>query len=146
MVEYLPSLMPIEKVLLVDDEPDIRRLGALCLKSLGRWVVVTASNGDEAFDVALAELPDVIVMDVMMPGTDGPTALGKLKSNPKTKDIPIIFLTAVTKPQDIEHLLSLGACGVVAKPFEPKKLPAEIKRCVEQAVSSPQSSGGTEHA
>ena len=115
--------MKIEKVLMVEDEPHIRRIGELSLKGVGKWKVVLASSGAEGVEKAAAEQPDVILLDVMMPGMDGPTTLAELRAQPSTENIPVIFITAEVEKHEVERYLGLGAAGVISKPFDPMKLP-----------------------
>lgn len=123
--------MTIEKVLLVDDEPDIRRIGELSLKAVGKLAVTLAASGEEALALARAARPDVVLLDVMMPGLDGPATLEKLRSEPDTAAIPVVFMTAKTQKHETERFLALGAAGVIHKPFDPMTLPAELRRLLE---------------
>jgi CheY-like chemotaxis protein len=111
--------MPAGKVLIVDDEPHVRRIAALCLGSVGRWGVVLASSGAEALDVAAREGPDLIMLDVMMPGLDGATTLAALRAQAATAAIPIIFMTAKTRDAELDRYLGMDVLGVVKKPFDP---------------------------
>ena len=119
------------KVLIVDDEPDIRTIGILSLTKLAGWTVLESSNGVEALALAREELPDVILLDVMMPGMDGPTTLQQLLADERTAKIPVIFCTAKVLRDEIDAYLRLGAAGVVSKPFDPISLPKEIKMVVD---------------
>jgi len=123
--------VPIAKVLMIDDEPDIRQVGRMSLKAVGKWQVVLANSGAEGVDAASREQPDVILLDVMMPGMDGPTTFARLKEQTTTAHIPVIFMTAKAQHHEIEHYLSLGAAGVIGKPFDPMTLPKEITRIVD---------------
>jgi CheY-like chemotaxis protein len=125
--------MKIHKVLIVEDEPHIRRIGELSLRGVGRWEVVLASSGVEGLDRAASEQPDVILLDVMMPGMDGPTMLAELRAQSNTATIPVIFITAKVETHEVERYLSLGAAGVISKPFDPMKLPREIEQILERA-------------
>lgn len=118
----------ITKVLLVDDEPDIRRIGKLSLEAVGKWTVVMAASGLEAIEVARRELPDLIILDVMMPDLDGPTTYGRLQAEPALAGIPVIFMTAKVQKAEIARYLQLGAAGVVSKPFDPMTLPDQIRQ------------------
>jgi CheY-like chemotaxis protein len=120
--------MTIRKVLLVDDEDDIRTIGQLSLSRVGGWQTVLAASGAEAVSKAAAELPDLILLDVMMPGMDGPTTFGQLRAQEASAKTPIIFMTAKIQKQEVARYLELGAVGVIGKPFDPMTLPAEIKR------------------
>lgn len=123
----------IQKVLLVEDEPDIRRIGEFSLRRVGKWEVVLACSGSEGVERAAAEQPDVILLDVMMPGMDGPTTFTELQAQPNTAHIPVIFMTAKVEKREVERYLMLGAAGVISKPFDPMGLPAEVVRILERA-------------
>ena len=116
----------IRKVLLADDDPDLRRLAQLSLSRVGKWQVLVAGTGEAAVEIACKEKPDLIVMDVSMPGMDGPTALRKLRENLETRETPVIFITARALPEEIEQHLAAGAAGVVTKPFDPLELPSRL--------------------
>jgi CheY-like chemotaxis protein len=120
------------KVLIIDDEDDIRRIACLSLSRVGKMEVVDASGGPEGVRKAASERPDAILLDVMMPGLDGPATLSALRSNPATAEIPVVFLTAKAMASEIERLLGLGARGVLTKPFDPMSLPQELKTCLER--------------
>ena len=123
-------MTPLRKVMLVDDEDDIRTIGNLSLSRVGGWQTVLASSGAEALEKAAAEKPDLILLDVMMPGMDGPTTFGKLRAQEATAGTPIIFMTAKIQKQEVARYLELGALGVIGKPFDPMTLPAEIRKLV----------------
>ena len=125
--------MTIRKVLLVDDEDDIRTVGNLSLSRVGGWQTVLASSGAEAVKKAAAERPDLILLDVMMPGMDGPTTFTQLRAQEATATTPIIFLTAKIQKQEVARYLELGALGVIGKPFDPMTLPSEIKKLLPPA-------------
>ena len=116
------------KVLLVDDDPDLIVLATYVLENLGGFEVVSSEGGYEVIDLAYRERPDVILMDFMMPHPDGAELARRLRLDPQLSDIPLIFLTAKEKAADQRHLIDLGACGVLVKPFEPESLAFEVKR------------------
>ena len=120
--------MTIRKVMLVDDEDDIRTVGNLSLSRVGGWQTVLAASGAEAVKTAAAERPDLILLDVMMPGMDGPTTFTQLRAQEATATTPIIFMTAKIQKQEVARYLELGAVGVIGKPFDPMTLPTEIKK------------------
>ncbi|MGZ3419876.1 MAG: response regulator [Polyangiales bacterium] len=120
----------IANVLLVDDEPDIRTIGAMSLRRVGKWEVRVASSGAEAISLAVEAVPDVILLDVMMPELDGPATLKALRENPKLASVPVIFMTAKVQAKEVERWLAIGAVGVIRKPFDPMTLPSEIKSLV----------------
>ncbi|MBI2870441.1 MAG: response regulator [Candidatus Omnitrophica bacterium] len=118
-----------KKILVVEDEPHIRMSMEARLKANG-YVVVTAENGQEGCEKAKTEKPDLILMDVMMPGLDGYQALAKLKEGDKTKTIPVIMLTARAQPEDVEKAGTGGATDYVVKPFTPATLLEKIKKAI----------------
>ncbi|OJH40756.1 response regulator [Cystobacter ferrugineus] len=120
--------MTIHKVLLVDDEDDIRTIGQVSLSRVGGWQTVLASSGADALAKAAAERPDLILLDVMMPGMDGPTTLARLRAQESTATTPVIFMTAKIQKQEVARYLELGAVGVIGKPFNPLTLPTDIKK------------------
>ncbi|MEZ4298742.1 MAG: response regulator [Polyangiaceae bacterium] len=124
-------MVAIEKVMMVDDEPHIRRIGELSLKGVGKWTVVLAGSGKEALEIARRERPDVILLDVMMPGMDGPATLASLRESDETSGIPVIFLTAKAQRHEVERYRKLGAAGVLTKPFDPMTLPSEVRAILE---------------
>jgi CheY-like chemotaxis protein len=113
------------KVLLVEDEDDIRTIAALSLELAG-WEVMAVSSGQACLAAVAAARPDAVLLDVMMPGQDGPTTLAALRALPGGHDLPVLFLTAKAQSREREHLLGLGAQGVLAKPFDPMALAADI--------------------
>ncbi len=123
------------RLLLVDDDEDIRTIARLTLERLGDWTVSEADSGQLALDVAMTAGPfDAIVLDVRMPGLDGPTTLARLREQPGCAETPVIFLTASVVRVEREQLLTLGAAGVLAKPFDPVALPGEIDRILSAGV------------
>jgi CheY-like chemotaxis protein len=118
--------------MVVEDEEDIRRLVRLSLERLGGWEVLDVGSGEEALLTAPGWHPDVVLLDVMMPGVDGPTVLQRLRGRPSTSTAQVIFLTARIQSAEVDRYLELGAAGVIAKPFDPVTLPKEIQKIVEQ--------------
>ena len=119
------------KVLLVDDEEDIRTIGRVSLVAIGKLQAVLAASASEALELARAERPDIILMDMIMPGMDGLAALAALQRIPELCRIPVVFMTANARGEDVERYLCAGAAGVIQKPFDPKTLPEQIKRIVQ---------------
>ncbi len=113
-------------VLIIDDEEDIREVTQLSLEMLGGWEVKTACCGREGVRKAKAEQPDAILLDVMMPDMDGPTAFQKLQADPHTSHIPVFFLTAMVQPSERQQFVDLGVKGVITKPFDPLTLADEV--------------------
>ena len=116
------------KVLIVDDEADIRRIGGLSLQSVGGWEVWLAESGAEAMETAKSHNPDLILMDMMMPEMDGLTVLRQIRKDPELESTPVIFMTAKVQRDEVARYLEAGAAGVVEKPFDPMTLPDEIRR------------------
>jgi CheY-like chemotaxis protein len=121
------------RVLHVDDEPDIRDVVEMALDLDPSFTVRGCASGGEAIAVAAEWNPDLILLDVMMPGMDGPTTLAQLRQAPKTAGIPIVFMTARAQPRELEQFVSLGAEGVIAKPFDPMTLAASVRNYVRTA-------------
>lgn len=119
------------KVLLIDDEEDIRKVGRLSLEAVGHFETTVAASAREGIDLAKADRPDCILMDMMMPGMDGVTALAELKSTPELQDIPVLFMTAKVQPSELAFYRDSGAIGVIAKPFDPMTLPSEIHQILD---------------
>jgi CheY-like chemotaxis protein len=120
-------------ILVVDDDPDIRRIAALALERLGGFRVTVAASGAEALEAARDHLPDVVLLDVSMPGADGPETLLALQSNPATSGLPVIFFTATSSEGEADRLRALGAVGVVPKPFDFADLPRRVRGIMEGA-------------
>lgn len=120
--------MATKRILVVDDEEDIREVARASLEIVGGWDVLTAASGTDGLAKAERERPDAILLDVMMPDMDGPTTYLRLRGSPATKEIPVIFLTAKVQSADRRQLSSLGATAMIAKPFDPLDLPAEVAR------------------
>jgi CheY-like chemotaxis protein len=115
------------KILIIDDEDDIRRIAKLALGRIGGMDVADAASGREGLRRAEEDAPDAILLDVMMPGLDGPSTLAALRSNPKTASIPVVFLTAKAMPAETERLRDLGAKDVLTKPFDPLTLAQQVR-------------------
>jgi len=114
------------KILIIDDEDDIREVAALSLESVAGWEVVTASSGSQGLARAVEHQPDAILLDVMMPGMDGPTTFRELRKNPATAKIPLLLLTAKVQSSDQRRFADLGVESVLFKPFDPMTLADQI--------------------
>lgn len=115
-----------QSVLYVDDDPDICQVVQTTLCLIAGFDVRTANSGERAIDLAYDLRPDLIILDVMMPGLDGPSTYRRLRENTLIADIPVIFMTAKILPTEVAHLLRLGAIGVIGKPFDPMALGDEV--------------------
>ncbi len=116
-----------KRILVCDDDPVILRLLQVNLELEG-FDVLSANNGSEAVEVAIAEDPDLVILDIMMPKMDGYEACEKIKENDRTKDTPIIFLSAKAQLADIERGTASGVSEYLTKPFDPSELVALINR------------------
>ena len=114
------------KILIAEDEPDIRELVAFTLRFAG-YEVVTASNGEEAVQVAVAEMPDLALMDVRMPRMTGYDACRAMKASPDLKDIPVVFLSAKGQESEIAAGMQAGAEEYLLKPFAPDQLAERVR-------------------
>jgi CheY-like chemotaxis protein len=119
------------RVLHVDDEPDIREVVEFALLLDQNLVMRSCASGEEALVVAEAWRPDIVLLDVMMPAMDGPTTLSRLHANPRTAGVPVIFMTARAQSRELDLLRSLGAVGLIPKPFDPMTLAASVRAYVE---------------
>lgn len=118
--------MGTRHVLIVDDESDIREVAGVSLGAVGGYEVTTAASGHEGIRKAIAEQPDAILLDVMMPEMDGPTTFGRLQSDPATSQIPVILLTAKVQSADRARFDELGVAAVFSKPFDPMTLSTQV--------------------
>jgi two-component system alkaline phosphatase synthesis response regulator PhoP len=115
----------LQKILVCDDEANILNIMDFSLEAEG-FLVVAATDGDQAMQLAMSEEPDLIILDVMMPGNDGLTVCRELKQNPRTSHIPVLMLTARAGKGDRESGLAAGANGYVTKPFSPQRLVEKV--------------------
>jgi len=116
------------RVLVVDDDEMLREVAKVALEMVGGWQVISAGSGPEAKSLARSEQPDALLLDVMMPGMDGPSTVVALQQDAATKHIPIIFLTAKVGGEGHEQWDHLPVAGVIPKPFDPMTLSAEVAR------------------
>ncbi len=121
------STQELKRILYVEDEPDIQAVAKIALETVGGFELRVCSSGEEAIQDPISFAPDLILLDVMMPGMDGPTTLAELRKMPELANIPVIFMTAKVQPQEVAHFKSLGAIEVIAKPFDPMTLAQTIR-------------------
>ena len=119
------------RVLHVDDEPDIREVVEMSLGLDPDIVMRSCASGDAALVVTEGWTPDIMLLDVMMPVMDGPATLASLRSNPRTADIPVVFMTARAQSRELDRFRALGAVGVIPKPFDPMTLAASLRTYIE---------------
>ena len=128
--------MQPKRILVVDDEEHIREIAAVSLQLTENWNILTAGSGAEALRVAPLLRPDAILLDVMMPEMDGPTTFRALQDDPATSGIPVIFLTAKVQAGDRRRFAELGVRSMIAKPFDPLRLAADVAAALEWANAS----------
>lgn len=116
-----------KRILLIDDDDGARRIIQFSLEAAAGWEVLTAASGVEGLSLAESEQPDAILLDVMMPGLDGPATFQRLQENPVTRSVPVIMLTAKASPTDHQPLLELGIAGIITKPFKIPALIAQVR-------------------
>jgi len=136
--------MAKEKILAVDDEEDIRELISFNLEKDG-YIVETAESGEKAMEMAVSFSPDLIVLDLMLPGIDGLEVAKKIKADSATRTIPIIMLTAKGEEADVVIGLEMGADDYIVKPFSPRVLTARIKAVLRRRAESGASTGEAIH-
>ena len=117
---------PLQRILLVEDDPDIQAVAAMALEVLGGYAVAVCSSGLEALAEAPRFAPDLILLDMMMPGLDGADTLRGLRDLSALDGVPIVFLTARVQPHEVASYHALGAAGVIHKPFDPLTLSAAV--------------------
>lgn len=122
----------LTRIMMVEDEPDIQMVAKVALEVVGGLSVEMCSAGQEALDRVLSINPDLILMDVMMPGMDGPTTLKHLRANAATAHFPIVFMTAKIQSHEISRYKDIGALGVIPKPFDPMTLAAQVRTLWEE--------------
>ncbi len=116
----------LERILYVEDEPDIQEVARIALELAGGFTVKICSSGEEAVGVAVEYAPDLILLDVMMPGMDGPTTFQALRELEPLSDTPVIFMTAKVQPNEVVQYKDMGAINVIPKPFDPMTLSSTI--------------------
>jgi CheY-like chemotaxis protein len=118
---------PLLHVLCVEDDDDIRRILRLSLEKIGRMTVELVADPTKAIDSMLASKPQLVMLDWMMPGVDGPALLRKMRENPETRGLPVVFVTAKASQRELAELRAMGAAGAISKPFSPKDLPDQLR-------------------
>ncbi|HEY9659295.1 MAG TPA: response regulator [Allocoleopsis sp.] len=119
-----------KRILIIDDEDDIREVAQTSLEIIGGWEVLTAGSSTEGLLKAETEQPDAVLLDVMLPDMDGATTFHKLQANPATQNIPVILLTAKVQAADQRRLSSLGVAAILTKPFDPIVLANQVSEAL----------------
>lgn len=122
-----------ERVLYVEDDPDIRAIARMALEVLGGFEVRICASGPEAVAAPTSFAPDIVVLDVMMPRMDGRTTLAELRRVAGLERVPAVFVTAKVEPDDVERYRESGVIGVIKKPFDPLTLADQIRSLAESA-------------
>jgi two-component system, OmpR family, response regulator len=118
---------PLQRICYVEDDEDIQRIVRMSLERVGKMTVEVVTDSMKAIDAMVAFKPDLVMLDWMMPGMDGPTLFRKMKTDPQVSSLPVVFITAKAAQRDIDELIGLGAAGVLSKPFSPKDLPDQLR-------------------
>lgn len=116
----------LQRIVHVEDDESIRAIAKVALERIGSFTLLSCASGSEALEKASQFAPDMILLDVMMPGIDGPTTLEKLKEKMDLTEIAIVFMTAKVQSSEIEYYKSIGACNVVLKPFDVMTLSEQL--------------------
>lgn len=117
----------LQRILYVEDEPDIQMVARIALEAVGGFQLLVCSSGQEALAAAPAFAPDLILLDVMMPGLDGPATLAALRTLPGFEATPVVFMTAKVQASEVARYRQLGALNVIPKPFDPMTLAATVR-------------------
>ena len=117
----------LQRIMLVEDEEDIRAVAELALEAVGGFTVKTCGSGVFALESLDVFKPQLILLDVMMPGMDGPSTLRAIRERSEFENIPVIFITAKVQPEEVKGYLKAGAVDVISKPFDPMRLPEKIR-------------------
>ena len=118
---------PLTKICYVEDDEDIQRIVRMSLERVGKMTVEVVTDPLKAIGVMNAFKPDLVMLDWMMPGMDGPTLFKKMKEDPQMSLLPVVFITAKAQSRDMAELMALGAAGTISKPFSPKDLPDQLR-------------------
>ena len=128
--------MPLNHVMHVEDDPDIRAIAELALVTVGGLDITQCASGDECLTAIEQRIPDLILLDVMMPGLDGPETLRRIRMLPSMSKVPAVFMTAKVQPGEISEYQALGAIGVIPKPFDPLTLADQVRQLWDRAQPS----------
>ena len=118
---------PLNRICYVEDDEDIQRIVRMSLERVGKMTVEVVSDPMVAIERMIAFKPELVMLDWMMPGMDGPTLFRKMRDTPETKDLPVIFITAKASQREQDELRTLGAVGTISKPFSPRDLPEQLR-------------------
>ncbi len=122
----MPST-PLNRICYVEDDEDIQRIVRMSLERIGKLTVQVVSDPMQAIDAIRDFKPDLVMLDWMMPGMDGPTLFRKMRETPEIRDLPVVFITAKASSAEMDELRAMGAAGAISKPFSPKDLPDQLR-------------------
>ena len=117
----------LTRICYVEDDVDIQRIVRLSLERLGKMTVEVVSDPLVAIERMIAFKPELVMLDWMMPGMDGPTLFRKMREVPETSALPVVFITAKASQRELDELRAMGAAGTISKPFSPKDLPDQLR-------------------
>ena len=118
---------PLERICYVEDDEDIQRIVRMSLERVGKMKVEIVTDPTAAIAAMSSFKPDLVMLDWMMPGMDGPTLFREMKKRPEVASLPVVFITAKAAQRDLDELKTLGAAGTISKPFSPKDLPDQLR-------------------
>ncbi len=118
---------PLERICYVEDDEHAQLIVRMSLEKLGKMIVEIVSDPNRAIEAMTRFNPDLVMLDWMMPGMDGPALFRKMKQEPQLAALPIVFITAKTMPHELEELIALVATATISKPFSPKDLPDQLR-------------------
>ena len=118
---------PLNRICYVEVDEDIQRIVRMSLERVGKMTVEVVSDPMVAIERMTAFKPDLVMLDWMMPGMDGPTLFRKMRETPATKNLPVVFITAKASQREQSELQAIGAAGTILKPFSPKDLPGQLR-------------------
>lgn len=121
----------LQRILYVEDEPDIQAVARIALEMVGGFTLLVCSSGDEALANGPGFDPQLVLMDVMMPGMTGPMTLAKMQDTAALAKVPVVFMTAKVQPAEVAQFKSLGALDVIPKPFDPMQLANQVRKIWE---------------
>ncbi len=117
----------LNRICYVEDDEDIQRIVRMSLERVGKMTVQVVGDPTQAIEAMKAFKPDLVMLDWMMPGMDGPTLFRKMRETPEVKHLPVVFITAKASSSEMDELRAMGAAGAISKPFSPKDLPDQLR-------------------
>ena len=118
---------PLNRICYVEDDEDIQRIVRLSLERVGKMTVEVVGDPTKAIEAMTEFRPDLVMLDWMMPGMDGPALFQQMKLRPETNALPVVFITAKAAQRDLDELVKMGAVGTISQPFNPKDLPDQLR-------------------